>query len=270
MSPGHRPSNSDTKGYRYTSTQMETEGGDSLRYAHAVEEAGFGPSLHKIIEWVGTGKRVLDVGCSTGYVAQSLILESHCIVDGIEIDPVAAEQAQRYCRTVYVGSIEDPTLLADLPKHHYDVVLLADVLEHLVDPGKTLRAITDVLGKDGYVLASVPNVAFWDIRKRLFFKGEWKYTETGIMDRTHLRFYTYYSIVDLIESAGYTVVERYDGLAWLPFERTLKRIALSERLMGTQLFISLRNKLIRRYPNLCVLHCALKIRPRINITGNTR
>src|SRR5215207_1882662 len=90
-----------------------------------------------IVELVGHGKRVLDVGCAAGDLAE-VLTEHGCKVTGIEIDPEAARQAERRCERVIVGDVEDLDLSGNLDDESFDVIVLGDVLEHLKDPLRTL------------------------------------------------------------------------------------------------------------------------------------
>src|SRR5688572_28954404 len=162
----------------------------SLRYARLVEQHGLSPVHLEIIKLVGAGKRVLDIGCSTGYVGRRLIEDARCTVDGVERDPDAAAVARQLYRDVFVGSVDDLALLSSIQRR-YDVVLFVEVLEHLAKPEQVLAACAPLLDTNGYVLISLPNVAHWAIRWKLL-RGHWRYEEVGVLDHTHLRFYTFH------------------------------------------------------------------------------
>jgi 2-polyprenyl-3-methyl-5-hydroxy-6-metoxy-1,4-benzoquinol methylase len=157
-----------------------------------------------LLEWVGAGKRVLDVGCSTGYISRALV-ERGCCVTGIEVDPLAAEQARAYCEAVHVLDLNSPDWVANLPEREFDVVLLADVLEHLIDPGRVLCQVRSLLHTNGSLVISLPNVVHWNTRLR-FLMGQFEYQAVGTLDHTHLRFFTKKTARELIESSGYRVV----------------------------------------------------------------
>jgi 2-polyprenyl-3-methyl-5-hydroxy-6-metoxy-1,4-benzoquinol methylase len=160
-------------------------------------------SWTKIIDLVTDGSAVLEVGCAQGDMSAVLAAEKRCTVTGIEVNPVAAAAARRYCHRVVTGDVEHGAF--DELGATFDVVILADVLEHLRSPGRVLRATQRLLGRDGYVIISLPNVAHWDVR-RAILRGEFEYTNVGILDDTHLRFFTYESALRLIRTAGYDVV----------------------------------------------------------------
>ena len=146
---------------------------------------------------------VLEVGCSEGYFGAALKADGHQVW-GIETNPAAADQASAVLDFVYRESIE-AFLLADEHKNErFDAVVFGDVLEHLLNPAAVLRAVGERLNTGGVVVASVPNVAHERVRMMLL-EGRWDYSATGIMDRTHLHFFTRDSLVDLFSSAGLRV-----------------------------------------------------------------
>lgn len=123
-------------------------------------------SRTRIVGRIPSGSRVLEIGCATGFMAEHLTRAQGCHVTGVERDPDAARVAAGRCARLVVGDIEDPALLARCAGE-YDVVIFADVLEHMRDPAAVLRVVVGCLAPDGRVLASMPNVAHWSIRWRL-------------------------------------------------------------------------------------------------------
>jgi 2-polyprenyl-3-methyl-5-hydroxy-6-metoxy-1,4-benzoquinol methylase len=163
-----------------------------------------------MLELIGHNKRVLECGCATGYMSR-VLTERGCRVTGIEIAPAAAEQARAFCERVIVGDLDELDLAAAVdPDLHgpqpFEVVVFGDVLEHLKDPLRVLRASRSLLAPEGYVVASIPNVAHGDVRLSLL-KGTFRYQPLGLLDDTHIRFFTRESIGELFESAGFVVSE---------------------------------------------------------------
>jgi len=144
------------------------------------------------------------VGCAAGSVAQYLGGQKNCRVVGIERDPLLARKARAHCERVVVGDVESGNLLSKV-KGAFGAIIFADVLEHLRSPEAVLAAAKTLLEPDGEVFVSVPNVANWRVRLRLLL-GRFEYKDTGILDRTHLRFFTRHTAVKLIHSCGYQVV----------------------------------------------------------------
>jgi O-antigen biosynthesis protein len=155
------------------------------------------------------GSRVLDVGCSRGDMAAAL-KDRGCRVTGVEMDPGAAFVAEEICERVIVGDLDLLELPALLGTEKFDVVLFGDVLEHLKYPQRVLNMARRLLADDGFIGVSVPNVAHGSIRLMLL-KGEFTYEDVGILDDTHLRFYTRKSICDLLEGSGFLV----DSVDWI-------------------------------------------------------
>jgi 2-polyprenyl-3-methyl-5-hydroxy-6-metoxy-1,4-benzoquinol methylase len=157
----------------------------------------------KLLALVGEGKRVLDIGCSSGYLARPLVARG-CTVVGIEQDPVAAEQAREVCTEVLVGDAE--TLELPFEPASFDVVLCGDLIEHLRDPERFLARVRPLLRSDGRLVLTTPNVANWANRLGLLV-GRWRYTDRGILDRTHLHLFTRATLVETLRRAGYRVVQ---------------------------------------------------------------
>ncbi len=157
-----------------------------------------GTTLEKIAAHVRSGQRVLDVGCGGGRLARHLTALG-AEVTGIERHPVAAALARQYCVRVVEKDLNDPGLLNADEK--FDVIVLADVLEHLVYPDELLNRLVPHLTGAGIALISVPNIAYYKIRWRLLL-GSFNYEPSGIMDRSHLRFFTRDTATQLLHDGG--------------------------------------------------------------------
>jgi SAM-dependent methyltransferase len=226
-----------------------------LRY-HA--EPGTTPvSVEKglVLARVPAGARVLEVGAHSGYFS-SLLRAQGCAVTALELDPRAAALAAGHADRVIVGDVEDPAVRARLGGP-FDRVLFMHVLEHLVDPWGVLRAARTLLAPEGRVVALVPNVACWRIRKQLFFRGAFEYEDTGILDRTHLRFFTLPSARALLETSGYAVVDWAPVDTCVPLERRLSFVPLFGRLAPAW-----HRLVATRAPNLCTEIALLEGAPR--------
>jgi len=158
-------------------------------------------SLRKMLRLVGENKRVIDFGCATGYFSQ-LLAKKGCRVTGVELNPDAAKFAEQYCEQVIVADLDLVPLAEILPGHTFDVAIFGDILEHLRDPWKILKETQQLLNSEGYVVASLPNIAHGAIRLALL-QGRFEYTALGILDNTHLRFFTRKTVEDLFERSGY-------------------------------------------------------------------
>lgn len=166
-----------------------------------------GPSTAaRISRMVGQGQRVLELGCGYGVISRQLSQAQGCTVTGVEIDPVSADQARPYLHSLHVGTLEGDEWLAAV-RGTYDVIVCADVLEHLRDPAYTLGQLLTLLAPDGRLVASVPNVGHAGIIAALFC-GRFDYTPTGLLDETHLRFFTWDSLERMLNAQGLEVARR--------------------------------------------------------------
>jgi 2-polyprenyl-3-methyl-5-hydroxy-6-metoxy-1,4-benzoquinol methylase len=125
-------------------------------------------------------------------------------VVGIELDREAAAEAQRFCQRVLNSDLNRQGWSTEVDTK-FDLITFGDVLEHLVDPSATLREAKTLLNPGGRILISLPNIAHWSIRAKLLL-GRWEYQPTGLMDYTHLRFFTTITGRRMIEAAGYEIV----------------------------------------------------------------
>jgi 2-polyprenyl-3-methyl-5-hydroxy-6-metoxy-1,4-benzoquinol methylase len=154
---------------------------------------------------VGYNKSVLEVGCATGYFTKAMV-DRGCKVVGIELDPAAAATAESWAERVVVGDIDGGAVWEQVDDESFDVIVCGDVLEHLRDPLGALRAAIRKLKPDGVVVTSLPNVAHGDVRLQLL-GGAFRYREVGLLDRTHIRFFTLETVRELLRDAGLLVVE---------------------------------------------------------------
>ena len=207
-------------------------------YAHA------NPFFVRAVRAQAGRAEVLDVGCWNGSLGRVLVREANAIVDGIERDARQAEQARAAgYRRVDVADLDRDIPVAD--GRAYDLLLFGDVLEHLVCPERVLADLVPRLKPGGRALFSLPNIAF-AANRLTHLLGHWNYKEYGILDRTHLRFFTKETMVALIENAGLHVV-RVDGYVGLHKYPAIIREPL--RLLG------------RAWPSLFAIQIVLEAVP---------
>ncbi|MCZ4494420.1 MAG: class SAM-dependent methyltransferase [Conexibacter sp.] len=217
-------------------------------YAGLVAEHGLATSHRLVLDAVADGARVLDVGCATGYLAAELARRG-CTVVGVEFDPVAAQQARAFCREVVVGDLESEAVRADVQRAvadagGVDTVICADVLEHLRDPWAVLAWLRTLLDPGGRAIVSVPNIAHWTARRALL-RGRFDYADFGLLDGTHLRFFTRASATELAHRAGFAVRAEHPAGAPLPLESRVPALA------------KVRDPCVRRCPGLLALQFVL-------------
>jgi 2-polyprenyl-3-methyl-5-hydroxy-6-metoxy-1,4-benzoquinol methylase len=182
-------------------------------------------SQMKLLELVGPAKRVLDVGCSTGYLAERLQQRGATVV-GLDMDEQSAELARRFCTDVLVGDIE--TMELPFEPAAFDAILCGDLIEHLRDPQALLFRLRPLLRPDGRLVLSTPNIANWAMRLGLLF-GRFRYTEWGILDKTHTHFFTQKTLRECLEAAGYKV-EILDYTVPVPVLSTPRVEAIAHRI----------------------------------------
>jgi len=146
----------------------------------------------KLLRLVGTNQRVLDLGCATGQLAK-VLRERGCDVVGIESDPDSAKLAAEHCSAVIVGNVEDLDLGLELGERRFDVIV------------ETLASLRPFLDRNGCLITSVPNVGHGSVRLALL-GGSFPYAELGLLDETHLRFYTRSSLLAMLEAADFAPI----------------------------------------------------------------
>lgn len=147
--------------------------------------------------------KILEVGCGDGATGALALQEKKCSVYcGVELSPTVVERARGRITQVVAGDVEKIEL--PWPPGTFDVLILSEVLEHFVDPWAVLEKLRPLMKSSGRVLASSPNVAHYKILLMLF-RGNWMLTDSGLMDRTHLRWFTPISYRELFESTGFRV-----------------------------------------------------------------
>ncbi len=208
----------------------------------------------KIIDLVGKNSQVLELGCSTGYLTKEL-KKNGCIIDVVELDADDLKVASTYARSAYHGNLDDDKFLVSLNKK-YDVIIASDVLEHLKNPENVLKKLKKNLKESGRIIISMPNIACWSMRKELFFKGNFEYQDSGILDRTHLRFYTYNSIQQLIKNAGFKNFKRIPIELQFPFRSEILKIVY----FGKRVDRILREFLEKNHPNFAVYHFIVEVK----------
>ena len=195
-----------------------------------------------VVATIRAGESILEVGCSTGYVSEYLTKTLGCRVTAIETNPFAAATTRA---RVGIPVIEPASEMAELPMEcaqTFDVILCADVIEHVSDPARFLRHLLRYLRPEGRVIISTPNVAHWTSRW-LLLRGRFDYEEQGIRAADHLRFFTRSSLIRLLSEVGLEPRSmRYSAGRWLPqYDRRILRPLRRRAVLAA---------LIRRWPTL--------------------
>lgn len=158
-----------------------------------------------MLKYVPRGvRRTLDLGCAEGGFSQLVKAEFGAECWGVEIEQEAAQLAEKKMDRVINADVN--LCLDDMPDNYFDCVICNDFLEHLTDPYSLLIRLKKKLTNEGVVVASFPNVRYWRNLYRLVVRGNWDYTDFGILDKTHLRFFTYKSLKKMFPRLGYELL----------------------------------------------------------------
>lgn len=158
------------------------------------------PEIRNLIR--GRNLKILDVGCGTGNVLQALKKEGKANrIVGVEIDESTANKARKVLDEVLEGDLEEIEIT--FKEDYFDYIILADVLEHLIDPWAAVKKMSRYLKRGGYIVGSIPNVRSLKVLLPIIFLGKWEYEKQGILDKGHLRFFTLKSIRQLFGQADF-------------------------------------------------------------------
>jgi 2-polyprenyl-3-methyl-5-hydroxy-6-metoxy-1,4-benzoquinol methylase len=208
---------------------MDNMGIDYEKY-NDVPETYHGKIRTEMYHYLPIGARkFLDVGCGEGGFGELIKKRREAEVWGIEMFVQAAEIAKDRLDQVFVGNIETDQF--DLPDAYFDCIVFNDVLEHLYSPWDVLKKVKKFLNKNGYIVASIPNIRYYVQIKKLLKNGDWDYEKWGLMDRTHIRFFTIKSIQKMFEESGYKVQQ----IQGINSERFPWKLDLLNKILGNQL-----------------------------------
>ncbi|MFC5500521.1 methyltransferase domain-containing protein [Caenimonas terrae] len=171
-------------------------------YLRAIAQ-GERSSLSVLAGMVAAGSRVLDLGTGSGALGEHLRAHAGCTVDGLTINEQEAAIARPHYRRVEVGDLERPDWHLAFSGEHYDFIVCADVLEHLRQPATALNGCRELLAPGGQILISVPNAGYCGLVAELLH-GDFTYRDEGLLDRTHLRFFTRRSLLQFLQAEGWS------------------------------------------------------------------
>lgn len=184
---------------------------DTSDAAYAAKDTGyFKNERREMLAFVPAQARaILEIGCGNGAFGALVKQRQPCRYHAIELVASEAALARTVLDEVQAANIEQGPL--PYPAQSFDCLVLNDVLEHLVDPWATLKRLATLLQPGGHIVISIPNVRFSEVVKNLVFRDRWEYAQEGVLDRTHLRFFTRNSLRELVEQAGAEVL-RLEGI----------------------------------------------------------
>ncbi len=157
----------------------------------------------KIFKLIPSGSKALEIGCGSGRLANLLSIKKKCRVYCVDKEPAMAGIAKNKCVEMLNIDIERTELPYE--NGYFDCIVLGNVLEHMKDPSGILTSLKKYLSDDGVLIYSVPNIVNWHSRMTIF-SGKFEYADSGIFDKTHLRFYNLNSAKKLAQDAGYRII----------------------------------------------------------------
>ncbi len=162
-----------------------------------------------VVRMVGEDKRVLEVGAGPGSITRLLKGVGNCSVTGLEIDPAAIKKLKPFCERIYEANLNDPAwpeLLSD--EAPFDVLVAADVLEHVYEPWTVLKAMAEIAGNNGEIVISLPHVSYHAVIACLLSE-DFAYRDWGLLDKTHIRFFGLKNMQQLFEDAGLKIIDAH-------------------------------------------------------------
>lgn len=179
--------------------------GEKHKYEYKVElDADSGPA--RVVRIVGQNKRVLEIGCGPGSITKLLTNISKCNVTALDIDAESIGKIKPYCDEAYQVDLNGPSWPQAIKnKAKFGVVVAADVLEHVYNPAIVLQSMKELLDDKGYIVVSLPHAGHSVIHACLFDE-DFAYGDSGLLDRTHIRFFGIKNIQNLFENGGMKIV----------------------------------------------------------------
>ena len=167
----------------------------------------YGYSRSEMLEFIPLNiKTILDIGCGQGLFLKNIKEITNAETWGVELNQEVADKTKLNVDKLLVGKVEE--LYSEIPDSYFDCILFNDVLEHLLEPTEVLKMIKSKLSDKGIIIASIPNVRFFFNLYELIIKKDWEYKDSGILDSTHLRFFTKKSMKRMFEEAGFRLIRQ--------------------------------------------------------------
>ena len=191
-------------------------------------------------EIIGSNLNILDVGCGSGALGAYLISNQNCKVHGFEINSNIIHLAKKNLTSVIDGNIETDPIPFEF--NSFDYIVLGDVLEHLINPIQTLEKLMKYLNKNGVLLVTTPNVKHWSVSYNLIFKDNWEYRDWGILDYTHMRFFTKKSLTNILNKHNISNFSIKRIIQYPSKSHTINKFSFSlfEGFLASHLFLKLK------------------------------
>ena len=201
-----------------------------MNFYSAKENEYYSQSRRDILPYIPKGGNMLDIGCSGGNTL-CYLKENNIIDEAVGVDFMNIPQSNQQ------NLLIDKFILADLqqqqlnlPEQYFDTMLCADVLEHLLDPWATLEYLKKFMKKGGLLIISIPNIREFSALRKIFLKGDFLYAPSGILDKTHLRFFCKKNIQELVSGAGFVIEKTAPSFKTCPLQK--KRNLCSKFTIG--------------------------------------
>jgi O-antigen biosynthesis protein len=208
---------------------------DARYYSHVRED---------LIRLIPKGtKKVLEVGCGAGMTGKALKERGVEEVVGVELQAEAGKNALEHYDNVIIGDVEQVKLPYE--NGYFDCALYGDVLEHLIDPWQLLREHNGLIKEKGAIICSIPNIRYFKVTRRLVGRGKWEYEDDGVLDRTHLRFFTWDSIEQMLTDAGFTateIVRKPSCASWIKWINTISGNLFIDHLVRKYVVLALKER----------------------------
>ena len=191
-----------------------------MKYDYEMDFNDINSQAYNIAKFIKPNSRVLDIGCASGRLGKYLKEKLCCYVIGIDINTEYRILCEKKLDEFYILDVNKFNLLEDFFKERkFDFVILADILEHLIDADGFLFKLSNLITKNEYAILSIPNISFWEARLKLLL-GIFEYKETGIFDRTHLHFYNLHYARKIL-TCNFNIIDEAYSSWYLPLEKLL-------------------------------------------------
>lgn len=221
---------------------------DEVSYDRVVE-TDTEDSLAKISKYLKPDSNVLELGPAKGYFTKYLKENFNCQVDCVEMSSEMAGEARKYCRKMVVADLDEVELSEHFGNDEYDFILLADILEHIRKGAKVLLSCREMLAPDGRLIVSVPNISHSSVIGCLF-EGKFEYRDQGLLDKTHIKFFTRDSIKSLLLQCGYEI-EVIDTVTILPEDTQLGDSLMNLPVSLQKMILNREDALTYQYILIC-------------------
>ncbi len=195
-----------------------------------------------------SSKNLIEIGCSSGALAREFKkINPTCNYFGVDIDPTYTKLADRYCDHTLAINIEESNGDFFLDHKNRDCWIFGDTLEHFQNPWKILNSIRNIIPDEGCVVACIPNVQHWSIQVRLSI-GDFRYQDSGLLDKTHLRWFTRQTIMELFTETGFNIIDGGPRIFNEPSrEKFLPLIEELAKLVGFDPVVAINDSLPLQY-----------------------